>query len=690
MLLTLNWRVAVGAIMGMPVAILSTLAAMHYLGISINLISLFGLIIVLGMLVDEDVVIAENIARYLEAGYSPTEAAIKGASEVTTAIISTVLTTIVAFIPLLFMTGIFGKFIQDIPKTVMLTLAASLLEALIILPSHLAHLNHNRKNNPEGFKKHKPNHFFEKIRNLYGRSLKACLSHPWVTTFTALGLTGLSFFLAIAFIPFILFPAKGIESFFVRAQANMGTSLEGTETLVKPLEDFIAQLPKEELDHYVTQIGISQNDPNDPFTDRGSHLAQIQVFLTPEAARIRMADEIMDSLRGKVGTIPGLKNITFDTVNPGPPVGKPVAVRIRGDDFSVMETLGEKFKQALVQIPGAKDIKDDYEPGKNELRVIVDQQIAAQAGLTVNDVGETVRKAFEGIEATTIRKTDDEIGVVVRFPEEFRKDKHFLEELLITNSKGNLIPLSRISHIEETPGIDVIRHLDRKRVLTVTANVDESITTSTRVNDALKNEFGYLATQYPSYSIRYGGEDEDTQESMQSLYHALIAAALMIFMVLLLTFGKLTQTLVLMMTIPFGLVGIVFGFMLSNEPFSFLSMLGMVGLAGVVVDGGTLLFTFVNQLQTEGTPLKDSIQQACEIRLRPIFLTTLSTVVGVIPVAYGLGGNDPFIRPMALAMNWGLAGSMFFTLYAIPCMYYLAEKNLNKIKKMFGWELVKE
>jgi len=685
--LFLSPRVALAAAMGMPVAILTAIIGMNLLGISINLLSMFGLIMVLGMLVDEDLVISENIARYLEQGYPHEEAAIRGASEVQGALISVVLTTVIAFFPLLFMTGIFGKFVSEIPKVVMITLSASLFEALVILPSHLSEFNKPHKEGVKTlYKKGRQHRAYEKVRNLYEKTLSGCLRHPYLTTAFSLLLTAAVILYGVFNIRFILFPSKGIEAFFVRARAPLGTSLEGTEKLIEPLEKLVASLPKNELENQVTMIGIQQNDPNDPFTVRGTHLDQIAVFLSPKTDRHRDADAIMEALRPHASEIHGLEEIVFEPVRPGAPVGKPVAVRIRGEDFTQLKNIAAEFKRALGEIQGVQDIQDDFEPGKGELRVVVDEKTARQAQLSYQTIARTVRFAFEGIAATTIRKTDDEIDVVVRLPEELRSDLKAVESLLIYNQAGHLVPLSKVARIERVPGLSVIKHFNSKRVVTVTANVDERITSSQIVNRALQRKMEDFTSQHPDYFIDYGGEYEETAESMQSLFRAFLLALLLIFFVLLVTFGSVLQTLVLLLTIPFGAVGIVLGFGLAGEPLSFLAMLGMVGLTGVVVDGGTLQFTFINERRRQGVHLFDAIVEGCSTRLRSIFLTTVTTVFGVIPAAYGLGGSDPFIRPMALALNWGIGISVIFTLFAIPCFYYLVEHWRALLKHKLKWK----
>lgn len=679
--LFLSPRVTLGAVFGMPTAFLAAIMVMKWMGMSINLISMFGLIIVLGMLVDEDVVIAENISRYLEEGMDATKAAIRGAAEVSGAIISTVLTTIIAFVPFLFMTGIFGKFVGDIARAVIITLGASLLEALIILPSHLAGLNRQKEEGPKQPRQMKSHHLYDKMRAKYVRSLEWSLKRSGLVSLISMGVMIAAISWGIFGMRFILFPAKGIESFFVRVEAPLGTPLEITEERVKILEDEIAQLPPAELDHFATQVGISQNDPNDPFTQRGSHVAQIQLFLTPESKRDRDAQEIAADLRQKIKLPPGFEKIHFDQVNPGPPVGKPVAIRVRGNDFQALENLVEEIKKSLQIMRGVSDIRDDFEVGKSEWHVVVDLAKASQSQLTVGDVGLAVREAFGGWPATSIRRGDEEIRVLPRLSLASRYDAQALHGLKIPNRLGILVPLDTVARVEEMPGVHMINHYQGKRAITITGNVDEAITSSREVNTRMTPLLKELAQKNPSLTIDAGGEWEDTQESMNSLFKALVLASILIFMVLLLTFHSFLQTFVLMLAIPFGAVGAVIGFTLHGEPFGFLSILGLVGLSGVVVDGGTLLFTFINQRKEFNPDVRASIMDACSVRLRPIFLTTVTTIFGILPSAYGIGGNDPFIRPMALALNWGLAFSVLFTLYSLPCLYFWCVGVGEKIKR---------
>lgn len=680
MVLFLSFRVALGALLGMGTALLSAIALMYFLGVTINLISMFGLIIVLGMLVDEDLVVSDNITRYLEEGYSHSEAAIKGATEVNRAIISTVVTTIIVFVPMLFMTGIFGKFIREIPKAVIITLSISIIEALVFLPSHLADLNRpSDDKNKSAWKKTDHHDRFERFKNAYKKTLAYCLNRPWTTVMVSFLITALSLFYAYSQMKFILFPAKGIEAFFVRAEAPVGTPLATTESMILPLEAIIANLPKNELDHYVTEVGIIQNDPNDPFTTRGSHVAQIQVFLTPESKRTRDADTITNALRNSLPQT-SFSKISFDPVNAGPPVGKPVAVRVRGEDYEVLKEMSSIVEKTLLQTKHVSDVRSDYEAGKNELLIELDPRKVAMAGLNFTQVASTVRYAFDGARASVIRKSDDETDILVRLPEKIRYDQSALGQVMIRNKYGNLVRLDTLGVVTEKPGISAIKHFDSKRAITVTANVDQKQTTSSIVNQELQKKLTPLLGNRTGYSVSYTGEEKDTQESVDNLKKTFALAMLTVFFILLITFESLLQTIIVLFTVPFGLVGVIAGLGLAGEPFSFLTIIGIIGLTGIVVDGGTLLFVFINRLSQDGMPLREAILEGCSIRFRSIVLTTITTVVAVIPAAYGIGGNDPFISPMAMALNWGMAGSVFFTLYTIPCMLLVSERTLQSVK----------
>ena len=673
----LSRPVAFFTALGLPIAFLTTFAIMGYLGISINLITLFGLILVLGMIVDDGIIIAENVYRHIEDGMSPREAAIVGTGEVIKPVTATILTTIAAFSPLLFMSGIMGKFMRGIPMVVILALLASMLEAFIILPSHLADFVRPPKKDSSGkIRSKKDSIWYKALLGGYTQLITMAVRLRYlVICIFILALMGC---LALVFSPamkLILFPQVGIEQFFIRAEGEVGCALEKTREMIIPVEELVGALPGEELETYVTTVGVIANDSNDPFGIYGSHVAQIHVYLTPSDDRGRGADEIIESIREETEKMGQFKKITFEKIRHGPPVGKAVAAQVKGDDFDISEPIADEIKEYLQTVSGVIDIGDDYGPGKDEIEIIIDEEKASLAGLSVSEVAASIRNAINGGIATQIRpeKAEEEIEVLVRYPPGERNRVGVFETLLIPNRFGKLIPLSQIATMDRHPGVTAIKHDDGKRVVSVTANVDEAVTTSRRVNLALAEQFSDIADKYFGYSLKSSGEWEETQKSMNSLFRAFAIAGFLVFMILAANFRSLVQPLIVMLAIPFGFIGVIIGFYVHDLPLSFMALLGVVGLSGVVVNDSIVLVEFINNLRRDGQDRRSSIIQGCRLRLRPVLLTTITTVLGLVSVAYMIGGGDPFIRPAAMAIVWGLSFATVLTLILIPCVYAIMD-----------------
>lgn len=666
--LFLSRPVALWTAIGLPVAVSMALWGMGMTNITINLISMFGLIIIIGMLVDDSIVVAESVYRHMESGMKPVEAAIAGTTDVIKPVTITIITTIVFFLPLAFMTGIFGKFVKAIPIVVIIMLVASLIECLMILPSHLADFGGGKNLSSSKFNS-KRGSIFGRVKHWYGEFIEKALRFRKTITFSALGFLGVGIFLGFVFIPINLFPSKGIEIFFVRAEAPVGTSLEETSRRMEQVEAMAKALPEEELKNFVTTTGIVQQEPNDPHTTRGSHVAQTVVYLTAEQRRERTANEIMDEFREKFKEIKGFDRIWIDEVSPGPPKDKPVLLRIRGSDFSVSERIAERIKGDLKKIPGVRDILDDYNPGKREFKVQIKEKEIARAGLSPADVARTVRWAFEGEVASIIREGDNEIDVIVRLNEKERTSPKTFERLYVRNPLGFNVPLKKLASLDLGQGVTTIKHFEHKRAVTVTANIDETVTTSREVNAIMREKYKDIGKEFFGYSIEFSGEEKETQESLDSLKRAFILALLMAFLILASTFNSLTQPLLILLAIPYGLLSALVSLAIHSEPLSFLAFLGLVGLSGVTVNDSIILIDYVNKQRKKISDRTLAIKEACKTRLRPVVLTSVTTVFGLGPVAYGLGGFDPFLRPMALTITWGLAFGTVLTLVLIPCAY---------------------
>jgi len=672
--LFLSARIAFVTAIGIPMAFLLTFIVMSFGNITINLLTMFALIMVLGMIVDDAIIISENVYRRISEGMPPEEAAIVGADEIWKPVVTTVLTTIAAFLPLMFMSGIIGKFVLYIPLVVIIALLASLTQAFIILPSHIVTIEKLRHFRAFArFHTGLMSQVFERFQERYVNLLKKVIKKRYLVVSIAVTFIVISIYIGLVYVPFVLFPQRGIDAFFVRMKAPIGTPVEQTEEMVKRVEAEVAKLPKSEMDNFITQVGVVQQEANDRESERASHLAQIQVILKPESEREMTSDELIDVLRKNTKGFDEFDEISFEKVRPGPPVGKPIMVRVRGDKMDELDSIADEVKAYLKTIPGVSDIRDDYERGKDEVQVKVDERTASRADIGVQDIALTVRTAVDGAIATTIKKAEEEVDVRVRLPDEWRYRKDILDKIFIPNNAGYLVPIDAVVSFEEAPGINAIRHYDRKRTVTVTANVDEKRATSIGVTKAVAEEFKDLPKGHPGVSLYFGGEFEKTEESLADLKFAMVVAALVILTILVFEFQSLLQPMIVLLAVPYGFVGFTWAFIAHLEPKSFIAMMGVVGLAGVVVNNSIVFIDFVNKARAAGHSSQSSLVEAARLRLRPILITTITTVLGLLPVAYGIMGSDPFLKPMALAIGWGLAFATCCTLLVTPALYAVVD-----------------
>ncbi len=670
--ITLGWRIALVTALGIPFSMFMTFIWMGYTDLSINLMSMFGLILVLGMLVDDAIVVAENIYRHIEEGDTVKNAVLDGTMEVIAPVAGTVLTTIVAFAPLMFMKGIMGKFMWVLPAVVIVSLIASWIESMFILPSHIYELEKRNKKHSVSVED-KEGKLFKAIKKKYSNMLVFVLRHRYISMLIITVFFFASLAFAGKFMKLVLFPQGGVEVLTIKAEAATGTSVQNMSRKLENIEKSIAELPAVELDTFTTRAGIIQENPNDPYTKRGSNYGIIMVYLTPFNKRDRVANDILESLRLKSEAYRDqFTKIEFGMVRTGPPVGKPVSVAIKGDDFEVLKKIAVIFKEHLATVPGLKDVKDDYEDYKNELRVYVDEKTAAIAGITVFDIATTIRSCFEGTVATKIKKTDEEIDIRVIFPENMRSSITSIKDVKIANRTGNLIPITQVVRFDDSAsGISVIKRKDWRRIINVTAEIDEKAkgVTSVSVNRSLQEKFPDIEEKFPGYTVSYEGEFKDTSESMSSLLKSFIVAALGIYIILVWIFRSLSHPFIIMGVIPLTLTGIIWIFFFHGLPLSFMAMMGVVGLAGVVVNNSIVLIDFIRVKRMQGFNPFDAALDSAPKRLRPIFLTTVTTFFGLIPTAYGIGGYDPFLVPMAISLSWGIAFGTIITLFATPILY---------------------
>lgn len=682
----LPWRVAVVTAVCIPISFLGTLLYFHMMGISLNLLSMLGLIIVAGMLVDGAIVVTDNTVRLMEDGGDPDDSAIEGTNQVWAPITASVLTTVIAFLPMMFMSGIFGKFVYHIPLGVIVALLLSLIVCFFILPYQIKRWYGPVVLKARSESREQKKSLFDwlwrlKIVPLYEAVLKGCLRFRYLVLLMTFVVFMGSLALAGKGMRFILFPPGMVEVFLITTEAPAGTSLEKHLELIRPLEQAVADLPSNELRDYSTHIGRVESRPGDPQSRQGSQYAQINVYLTPDQQRERTAADIIEEFRARAHEFEGFINVSFNQVSGGPPVGAAVSVGVRGDDYEQMMKVVERIEHHLHQVNGVTDIKNNFTLGKEEYRVLVNSAEARAAGLSVAGVGTTIRAAYEGIIATSLRTFDEEIDVRVTFDRQLRSSSEGLKSLFIPNSRGDLIPLTRVGRIEQGRGIEVYEHDNYRREVRVTADVITDITTSREVMGEVRELSSSFLEGIPGVSLNLAGEERDTQESLQSLMRAFIVAMMGIFFILVLLFGQLLQPFLILFTIPLGIVAAIWTFYLHGQPLSFMGMLGIVALGGVIVNNSIVFVDFVNQARAEGLDRYESILQAGKIRLRPIFLTTVTTVSGLLPTAYGIGGTDLFIVPIALVLAWGVFAGSLMMAVVIPAALSVVDDIQVKLRR---------
>ncbi|MCB1147692.1 MAG: efflux RND transporter permease subunit, partial [Leptospiraceae bacterium] len=374
-----------------------------------------------------------------------------------------------------------------------------------------------------------------------------------------------------------------------------------------------------------------------------------------------------------------IEKVEFKQGGGGPPVGAPVQLEVKGDDFDILREIASFAKDRLYLMDGVYDIRDNWEIGKDEYHVVIDEALASVAGVSVSQIALSLQTAFEGRVATSIKETEQEVDIRVIFPENLREKLSSLNKVMVRNQIGNLVPITALASYKKYPGISQITHADWRRTIYVKANIDEQRNTSVTVNNELIKAMQPIMKKYPDNSMKAGGEYEDTQDSMKDLLLAMGVAVGVILIILVLQFGNLRHPRVVMTAIPLGLIGVSFAFFLHKLiflpelVFSFLASMGIIGLSGVVVNDSIVLVDFINKLRKTGISKREAVIGAGVYRLRAVLLTTITTVFGLFPTAYGLGGDDPFLRPMALAMGWGLAFATFITLMVVPVYYSIWE-----------------
>ena len=687
---------------GMVFIICLTLIYMTSSDITFNIISLSAIITVLGMIVDNSIVVSENIFNFRQKGYKGLDATRLGVKEVLMPIIVSSMTTITAFAPMLAIKGIMGKFINQFPKVVIVALLASFIQAIFILPNQLLGsdeepIRKKKKKKRKSIFDYNKDALFDKMRIPFTFILDKMLKLRYFVVLGFVLLLVFSIFLAQdSFSKFVLVYDTSADTIIINIDSGVGTAIETTEKYIEQIGNIVDDIVQDdELIAQYTLIG-KQVDKGIVSEELGS-LAGIMVYLVPITERKRIADDISALINteiDKTNLKEKLASLSVSVESPMAGAGKAVDIKVVGNDTKSAKIVKDKVKDYLVKVPGVINYDDDDKVGKEELRVVFNYEKIAELGINVATVAREVRTAYTGTVATYIQGLDNKLDFRVQLQKDTITNISVLENILIPNNENRLVPLKNLASITATNGVSTLRHFDGERAITITADIEPGKNTSRQVMDTVKKEFKNIPTEYPGITIEFGGEAKETVEAIGDLLFSFGIAIIAIYIVLLLQFNKFIQPIIILSIIPFGLIGVLLAFSAHKMPMSFMGFIGIIGLAGVVVNNGIIMVDLINKIIDDGVEntkagMFNAILDGAGSRLRPVFLTSATTILGLLPTVYGIGGKSDTIVPIVMAMAYGLMFASMLTLIFLPCLFMISfDLGLMKIpQKKFEMDI---
>ena len=693
--LFLNLRLAFWVAIGIPISFMAAFVVLSGFDQTINMISLFAFIMTLGILVDDAIIVGENVYSHYRRGKSPGSAVVDGLKEVGGPVVMAVSTTIVAFAPLLFIAGIMGKFIAVMPMAVIIILIVSLGEALIILPTHLHHalIQTEKKNR-------KITSWHEQLRGkieqglqfvierIYTPAIKYVVKNKYFTMSIGIGVLIISLgIIAGGYVAFVFFP-KG-ESDWIVAEVvyPLGTPFELTEETITHLEkasfrlnsvypEFTEKNGRLVINAFAIVGAIPRRDWKPP--EFGGHVGQVWLELASSEKRTQLSTHaVLAKWRQLIGEIPGVERLQFATLEGGP-AGNPIEIQLRGHDFDQLEQAADELKSEIATYPGTFDITDNFKPGKQEKKIRI-KDGARSIGITMRDLARQVRQAFYGDEALRIQRGRDDVKVMVRYSDIERRSIAGIEDMRIRTLDGQEIPIDEVADITPGRSYSVVNRVDRKRTISVLSDIDETVANASVIVADLKANFlPGLVERYPGLTYALEGQEKRTRESLDSIKSGYFLALMGIFLLLASQFRSYSQPLIIMMAIPFGLIGAVMGHLVLGMEFTIVSIFGIVALSGIVVNDSLILIDFINRAVRDGMEVEKAVIESGRARFRPVLLTSVTTVAGLFPLLLERSFQAQFLVPMAVSLCFGLMVATVLTLLYVPALY-LINKDIIRL-----------
>ncbi|MFU8892106.1 MAG: efflux RND transporter permease subunit [Luteolibacter sp.] len=681
--------------LGIPVSFAGGLWLMPMLGISLNMISLFAFILVLGIVVDDAIVTGENVYTRIQKGEHPAIAAWKGTNEVNVVVVFGVLTTMIAFTPMLGLSGVSGKIWPNIPLVVIPTLMFSLLQSKFVLPAHLALLAPSDRTRPTRnpilkIQRKVAGGLVTFIDHCYVPALEVVLRWRYVTLagFTALLIISVAI-VGSGWIPFKFMPDVEGDILISKVELTQGVPFEETERIVKRIEQAGLALNQKFTDrngnpvirHVLASAGtqpfLTGFNPNGP--PRATHIGEVTLELVPAATRDVTSEILVAQWRRNLGRVPGVVELSFSAETAAG--GNAIEVNLTGDNLARLAQATAFAKDGLAKFSGVIDITDSNREGKDELRITAITPAGRALGFTMDAVALQIRDAFYGNEVQRLQRGRDEVKIMVRFPEADRRHLDSLESMKLRTPTGDQVPITDVVVLEAGRGVAVINRTDRQRSIKITADVEPGVNANQVVAAFTTDVLNQIPERFPGVRYNFEGEQEDQNRSVREIGIRFLFALIAMFVVIAIPLRSYFQPLIIMSVIPFGIVGAIWGHAIMRLDLSIMSMCGLVALAGVVVNNSLVMVEFVNRHRAESSTIHDAAVAAGRARFRAILLTSLTTFVGIMPMVLETDMQARFLIPMAVALGYGILFATFLTLFLVPSIYLILEDISGKNPK---------
>ncbi|MEZ7835327.1 MAG: efflux RND transporter permease subunit [Burkholderiaceae bacterium] len=682
--LFLGWKVGALIALGIPFSLLATFALLNGMDNTINVSVLLGVVIALGMLVDDAVVVAEAIYYRVQRGQHLADACVDGVSEVFGPVLASVATTMAAFLPLMLLPGIMGKFMFVIPFVVSVALAISLIEAFWMMPVHMAAIGVNQ---PDVNKPDWRTRFNRRIRLKYGQALAYVIRRP--KRFAMVGVLSVvsaATLLATGVIRVQFFAFDPIRAFYVNVDMPSNAALEDTLKAVNQVELAVrAQLkgvgPELEARSASTLAGVKFTDTEPLY---GETYGQVFVSLNPLGPNSREVEAVVEGMRKAIEDMPSAGKKSFTMLAGGPPSGKPIAVKVRGDDFTEIQAAADAIKTMVRDIPGATDVQDDNLPGRPQLTLRMDSDALRSNHVNAALLARLVRLSVDGEVVAFTREAGDKIELRVIANESDYANPSSVSALLdmpIALPNGDVTRLGALVEPQTGPTRGLIKHYNLRRTITVEANLDKELTDTAKANDMLKVGWAGIQHDHPNISLDFSGELEDIEESLNAMKVLFLLGMGLVFLILAAQFASYFQPLMILVTVPLAFTGVAFGLTLSGNPLSLYTLYGVIALTGIAVNSAIVLIAAANDRLRLGRKTSHAIVQAARRRVVPILITTTTTIGGLFSLAFGLGGKSLLWGPVASSIVWGLAFSTVLTLFMVPLLYMAFMRGQQPAKR---------